>query len=90
MMEYCKIGSVRDGMIFLKRTLKEEEIAYICWSTLKALTYMHSKVPIIVHRDIKAANILIDENGGVKLADFGVSERIQKTIKPNGYAGTVC
>lgn len=89
-MEYCEIGSVRDAMICIKRTLTEEEIAFICFGALKALSYMHASTPIIVHRDIKAANILLDSLGNVKLADFGVSDRIEKTIKPSGYAGTVC
>lgn len=89
-MEYCKIGSIRNAMVSLNRTLTEKEIAYVCWSALKGLAYLHELEPIIVHRDIKADNILVDNTGMVKLADFGVSERIHQTIKPNGYIGTVC
>lgn len=88
-MDYCSVGSVRDGMLLLGRTLTEPEIAHICLQSLKGLAYLHSRKPVIVHRDVKAANILINEYGHVKIADFGVSDRIQKTIAPDGHVGTV-
>lgn len=89
MMDYCYVGSVRDGMTLIERTLTEPEIAHICFQALKGLAYLHGRQPIIVHRDVKAANILIDENGNVKIADFGVSDRIQQTMAPEGHVGTV-
>ncbi|KAK5793806.1 serine/threonine-protein kinase BLUS1-like [Gossypium arboreum] len=51
--------------------IQEKCIAIILKETLTALSYLHSQGHL--HRDIKASNILLDDNGRVKLADFGVS-----------------
>ncbi|KAK6621281.1 hypothetical protein RUM43_011587 [Polyplax serrata] len=81
-MEYC-LGSASDIIEVHKRPLKEEEIAAICEGVLKGLNYLHSWDRI--HRDVKAGNILLTENGTVKLADFGSA-----SIKcpANSFVGT--
>lgn len=63
-MEYC-LGSASDIIEVHKRPLKEEEIAAICDGVLRGLNYLHSLGRI--HRDVKAGNILLTENGTVKL-----------------------
>ncbi|CAG2057566.1 unnamed protein product [Timema podura] len=65
-MEYC-LGSASDIIEVHKRPLKEEEIAAICEGVLHGLHYLHALGRI--HRDVKAGNILLTENGTVKLGE---------------------
>merc|ERR1712070_531086 len=44
---------------------------------VKGLEYLHSREPPVLHRDIKGANILVDLDCRVKLADFGCSKRAE-------------
>lgn len=65
-MEYC-IGSASDLLEVHKKPLMEDEIGAICEGVLEGLTFLHSHERI--HRDIKAGNILLTENGTVKLGE---------------------
>uniref|UniRef100_H2YUY5 Mitogen-activated protein kinase kinase kinase kinase n=1 Tax=Ciona savignyi TaxID=51511 RepID=H2YUY5_CIOSA len=85
-MEYCGGGSMQD-IYHVTGPLDEKLIAYVCRETLKGLAYLHSKGKM--HRDIKGANILLTDDGSVKLADFGVSAQITQTIaKRKSFIGT--
>jgi len=61
-------------MSVLGTTLNEEQIAAILVSSVKGLEYLHSTR--LIHRDIKSGNILVNDEGQVKLADFGVSSQL--------------
>ncbi|KAL6554221.1 hypothetical protein OROMI_019894 [Orobanche minor] len=76
-MEYMAGGSVAD-LIQPNHPLDEVSIAGILRDLLHAIDYLHNEGKI--HRDIKAANILLTENGDVKVADFGVSAQLTRTI----------
>eukprot|EP00898_Chlorokybus_atmophyticus_P007116 jgi/Chlat1/7405/Chrsp6S00594 len=86
-MEYCGGGSIADIMHVREAPLDEAQIAYVCRETLKGLAYLHSIGK--VHRDIKCGNILMTEQGEVKLADFGVAAQLTRTMsKRNTFIGT--
>ena len=55
----------------------EEHLTYILFETLKGLQYIHGNLHLI-HRDIKAGNVLLDWMAKVKVADFGVSGWLQR------------
>ncbi|GMJ13872.1 hypothetical protein like AT3G15220 [Hibiscus trionum] len=76
-MEYMAGGSVAD-LLQSGPPLDEMSIACISRDLLHAIEYLHNEGKI--HRDIKAANILLSENGDVKVADFGVSAQLTRTI----------
>jgi serine/threonine kinase 4 len=63
-------------MSIIQRPFDEIEIASILEVVLKGIDYLHKSK--MIHRDIKAANILIDIGGNVKIADFGVGQFITK------------
>ncbi|KAG9229677.1 Ste20-like serine/threonine protein kinase-like protein [Amylocarpus encephaloides] len=84
-MEFCSGGSCGDLM--KPGLIGEEYISIIIRELLMGLDYLHGDKKL--HRDIKAANVLLGANGQVKLADFGVSGQLSATMtKKNTFVGT--
>lgn len=87
-MEYLSHGSVRDLLDALPgRALPEEIIAAILAPLAAGLAYVHGAAKL--HRDVKAANVLLGGSGEVKLADFGVAGTLTATLKQrNTFVGS--
>jgi serine/threonine-protein kinase 24/25/MST4 len=84
-MEFCSGGSCQD--LLQPGLIPEDYICIIVRELLMGLEYLHNDGKL--HRDIKAANILLGANGQVKLADFGVSGQLTATMtKKNTFVGT--
>uniref|UniRef100_A0AAY4DGL1 non-specific serine/threonine protein kinase n=1 Tax=Denticeps clupeoides TaxID=299321 RepID=A0AAY4DGL1_9TELE len=66
-----------------KKPLQEVEIAAIIHGALQGLVYLHSHN--MIHRDVKAGNILLTEPGQVKLGDFGSASIVAPA---NSFVGT--
>ncbi|XP_069044484.1 serine/threonine-protein kinase TAO2 [Lepisosteus oculatus] len=81
-MEYC-LGSASDLLEVHKKPLQEVEIAAITHGALQGLAYLHSHN--MIHRDVKAGNILLTEPGQVKLGDFGSASIVSPA---NSFVGT--
>lgn len=87
-LEFCTFGAVDNIINTLEHGLTEKQIVFVGHEVLKALSYLHND-QFVIHRDVKASNILLGNNGTVKLADFGISVR-NKFLeeKQNEYIGT--
>ncbi|XP_067857457.1 STE20-like serine/threonine-protein kinase isoform X2 [Heptranchias perlo] len=87
LLEFCPGGAVDAIMLELERGLAEPQIRVICRQMLEALNYLHNNK--IIHRDLKAGNVLLTLEGDIKLADFGVSAKNTRTIqRRTSFIGT--
>ncbi|KAJ0736020.1 putative protein kinase RLK-Pelle-LRR-I-1 family [Helianthus annuus] len=96
--EYVAKGSLDDylGNMDGVNNLVWAQRLQICLDIAHGLNYLHTHIdgkPMIIHRDIKSANILLDDNWMAKIADFGLS-KLQRatqqgtTLITNNIAGT--
>ena len=81
------------SLIRRERSLVKHNTKFYAGQVILAIEFLHSKM--IVFRDIKPENILVDERGYLKLADFGLAHQFiftgQNALCPNRtftYCGT--
>ncbi|KAL4311678.1 hypothetical protein GQ457_01G031040 [Hibiscus cannabinus] len=92
-LEFCTGG---DLMTLLRQDgkLPEDSIHFLAYDLVKALQYLHSKG--IIYCDLKPSNILLDENGHIKLCDFALARnltdisRTPSSMLPQAKRGTPC
>jgi mitogen-activated protein kinase kinase kinase len=85
-LEYVPGGSIA-GMLKQYNTFREPLIRNFVRQILEGLAYLHDRN--IIHRDIKGANVLVDNKGGVKISDFGISKRVEaSTMLNQGPSGS--
>lgn len=75
-LEYVPGGSVQT-MLNSYGALKEPLVRSFVRQIVTGLAYLHGRD--IIHRDIKGANILVDNKGGIKISDFGISKKVEAT-----------
>ncbi|MCL4160433.1 UNVERIFIED_CONTAM: hypothetical protein GTU68_034726, partial [Idotea baltica] len=84
-LEYAQGGDIFDYIILIGR-LKEKEARIKFRQILTAVQYCHQKG--VVHRDLKAENLLHDESEGIKLADFGFANEFQEGCLLSTFCGS--
>ncbi|KAH8310726.1 hypothetical protein KR044_002745, partial [Drosophila immigrans] len=82
-MEYASRGELFDHLVKNGR-IRERDARVIFRQLVSAIQYCHSK--FVVHRDLKAENLLLDQHMNIKIADFGFGN----TFNPNAQLETFC
>uniref|UniRef100_A0A9R1SNT0 MAP/microtubule affinity-regulating kinase 3 n=2 Tax=Cyprinus carpio TaxID=7962 RepID=A0A9R1SNT0_CYPCA len=85
MMEYASGGEVFDYLVAHGR-MKEKEARAKFRQIVSAVQYCHQKC--IVHRDLKAENLLLDADMNIKIADFGFSNEFTLGSKLDTFCGS--
>ncbi|KAG2485770.1 hypothetical protein HYH03_015484 [Edaphochlamys debaryana] len=84
--EYMSGGSVYDYIRRQEGPLKLSAVLKLASDVARGMDYLHQRK--IIHRDLKAANLLMDDNAIVKIADFGVARVIETTGHMTAETGT--
>lgn len=78
-MEYIEGESLEQAIAKAKdRRLKEEDVIRIMKKTAEGIIEAHAKK--VIHRDLKPRNIMVSREGEVKVLDFGVSDRMTRSM----------
>uniref|UniRef100_A0ACD5ZFD4 Uncharacterized protein n=1 Tax=Avena sativa TaxID=4498 RepID=A0ACD5ZFD4_AVESA len=84
-LELVTQGSL--AALYQKYCLQDSQVSAYTRQILHGLNYLHQRN--VLHRDIKCANLLVDSNGLVKLADFGLAKEMSILSQARSSKGTV-
>ncbi|KAI8853989.1 kinase-like domain-containing protein [Chytridium lagenaria] len=77
--DYCRAGSITDCIELTDATFTEPQIQIVLAAAVDGLAFLHERG--IVHRDVKCANILLTEDGVVKIADLGCRRNSRRRFR---------
>lgn len=78
--EYCKHGSVKDYIAVPGNKLRETQLQFLATIIVSALQALHSAG--LVHGDLRASNILLNDSLEFKVSDFGIASSLDSLLKP--------
>jgi len=77
--EYCPGGSLHHLLHVRKTRLPPLHGTNMCLQLADGVMYLHSQTPVVVHRDLKSLNVVLDLSLNLKLCDFGLTESMDRT-----------
>jgi tRNA A-37 threonylcarbamoyl transferase component Bud32 len=87
---YFVMPFIRGGELYKvftqSKRFKEETVIFYAAQMAVAIGYLHSKG--IVHRDLKLENILIDQDGYIKIIDYGLAKILTEDQEATSFCGT--
>lgn len=84
-MEYVEGINLKE-VVDTKGALSEEQLLSVMEQVCSGLYYLHSLEPPIVYRDLKPSNIILSDDGKIKLIDFGIAKRYNRELIADKYA----
>lgn len=85
--EFCSRGNLQSILRNKEIKLSTTKTVALALDAARGMYYLHTSKPPVLHRDLKTANLLVDQNWVVKVADFGLS-RVLDTQKEMTVCGT--
>jgi serine/threonine protein kinase len=90
-MEYMPRGSLYQILQDSRIPLSWQLIQRMALDAARGMNFLHQHNPIIMHRDLKSHNLLVDDAWRVKVADFGLSRMIEERVSATmTVCGTPC
>jgi serine/threonine protein kinase len=87
---YFVMPFIKGGELYkifkMKKRLPEDVVRFYAMQIIMAIGYLHSKG--IMHRDLKLENILVDEDGYLKIIDYGLAKTLQESSVTKTFCGT--
>jgi serine/threonine protein kinase len=77
--EYMPGGSLHHLLHVRRMQLPLLHGINMCMQLADGVRYLHSQDPVVVHRDLKTQNVVLDLNLNIKLCDFGLTESMERT-----------
>ena len=85
--EFCSNGSLFDVLQNVTIELSGRMKLKLAYDAARGMNFLHTHSPIIIHRDLKSLNLLVDEDWNLKVSDFGLS-RFKVPTLMTGQCGT--